>query len=69
MEGISVGSLILIIVLAVLLFGSKRLRSLGEDVGQAVKGFRKGMKDVEEAKTDVKTESVEKKNLSDASEK
>ncbi len=53
MEGLSIGSLVLIIILAILLFGSKRLRSLGEDVGEAVKGFRKGMNHVDEAKKDI----------------
>ncbi len=63
MEGLSIGSLILILVIAILLFGSKRLRSLGEDVGQAIKGFRKGMKEVDNAKEDVKSENVVKKEV------
>ena len=43
--GISIGSLLLIFVIVVVLFGSKRLRGLGEDLGSALKGFRKGIKD------------------------
>ncbi len=41
--GIGIGSVIIILVIVILLFGTKRLRHLGEDLGTAVKGFRKGM--------------------------
>ncbi len=41
----SVGSILLILVIAVLLFGTKRIRNIGEDLGAAVKSFRKGMGD------------------------
>jgi sec-independent protein translocase protein TatA len=44
----SIGSLLLILVIAVLLFGTKKLRHIGEDLGAAVKSFRKGMQDKEE---------------------
>lgn len=43
--GNSPGSLLLIFLIAVVLFGTKRLRSLGEDLGAAVASFRKGLKD------------------------
>ena len=45
----SIGSLLLILVIAVLLFGTKKLRNIGEDLGAAVKSFRKGMQDKEES--------------------
>jgi len=50
----SVGSLLLILVIAFLLFGTKRLRNIGEDLGAALKSFRKGMKeeDVKSVNTD-----------------
>ena len=41
--GISPGSLLLIFLIVIVLFGTKKLRSLGEDVGKALQGFRKGM--------------------------
>ncbi len=50
--GISLGSLILILLIVVLLFGTKRLRNIGEDLGSAVKSFRKGMQDEENEKKD-----------------
>ena len=41
--GISPGSLILIFLIVILLFGTKKLRSLGEDLGKALQGFKKGL--------------------------
>jgi sec-independent protein translocase protein TatA len=43
LSGISPLSLLLILGIVVLIFGTKRLRSLGRDAGEAVKGFREGM--------------------------
>jgi len=43
MGGISFGSLLLIFLIVVLLFGTKRLREIGEDLGHAVRNFRKGL--------------------------
>jgi sec-independent protein translocase protein TatA len=37
--------LIVILVLALIIFGTARLRSMGTDVGAAVKGFRQAMRD------------------------
>jgi sec-independent protein translocase protein TatA len=37
--------LIVILVLALIIFGTTRLRSMGADVGAAVKGFRRAMHD------------------------
>lgn len=46
--GISPGSLILIFLIIVLLFGTKKLSTLGEDIGKALQGFRKGLKGLED---------------------
>ena len=43
--GISVWQLLILLVIVVLVFGTKRLRNMGSDLGSAVKGFRKGMED------------------------
>ena len=42
--GISPGSLLLIFLIIVVLFGTKKLACLGEDLGKALKGFKKGLK-------------------------
>lgn len=46
--GISVWQLLILLLIVVLVFGTKRLRNMGGDLGAAVKGFRKGMEDVKE---------------------
>lgn len=41
--GISIWQLLIILLIVVMLFGTKRLKSLGSDVGEAIKGFRKSV--------------------------
>ncbi len=43
--GISIWQLLIILAIVIMLFGTKRLRTLGSDLGSAVKGFRKSMQD------------------------
>ena len=43
--GISVWQLLIILAIVVMLFGTSRLRSLGGDLGSAIKGFRNAMQD------------------------
>jgi sec-independent protein translocase protein TatA len=43
--GISMWQLLILLLIVVLVFGTKRLRNMGGDLGAAVKGFRKGMED------------------------
>jgi sec-independent protein translocase protein TatA len=45
MGGISIWQLLIIAVIVVLLFGTKKLRNLGGDLGSAVKGFKNAMGD------------------------
>lgn len=44
---ISTGQIIVILVVVLLLFGTKRLRNIGGDLGAAIKGFKKSMSDGE----------------------
>jgi len=43
--GISMWQLLILLLIVVLVFGTKRLRNMGGDLGAAIKGFRKGMED------------------------
>jgi len=47
--GIGFPELLLILLIVFLLFGSKKLSSLGRDLGGAIKDFRKSMKEDESA--------------------
>lgn len=46
--GISIWQLLIIALIIVLLFGTKKLRTLGSDLGGALKGFKKAMKEDED---------------------
>lgn len=71
-SGISIWQLLIILAIVVMLFGTKRLRNIGTDLGSAIKGFKKSVADdepeqPEETKnldetsdTEVKAEAVEK---------
>lgn len=50
--GISVWSLLLILAIVLLLFGTKKLRNIGGDLGGAIKGFKSAMSDGEAEKRD-----------------
>ena len=43
--GFSTTHLIIFLVIIVVIFGTKKLRNIGADLGGAVKGFKDGMKD------------------------
>ncbi|MEM6406325.1 MAG: twin-arginine translocase TatA/TatE family subunit [Pseudomonadota bacterium] len=52
-SGISIWQLVIILGIVLLLFGSKRLRHLGSDLGNALRGFKQAMSDPDaNAKTD-----------------
>lgn len=45
--GISPWQLLIVLVIIVLIFGTKRLRNIGSDLGSAVKGFKKSVSEDE----------------------
>ena len=47
--GISIWSLLLILAIVVLLFGTKKLRNVGADLGGAIRSFKKSVKDEDDA--------------------
>ena len=48
LSGIGIPSLLLILVIVLLLFGTKKLRNMGGDLGSAIKGFKKAVTEKEE---------------------
>jgi sec-independent protein translocase protein TatA len=68
MGGISVWQLAIIAVIVVLLFGTKKLRNLGSDLGSSIKGFKKAVTDVgDEDRTDSKNDVLTDKSNIEAS--
>jgi sec-independent protein translocase protein TatA len=50
--GLSVPHLLVVLTIVVLVFGTKRLKNLGGDLGEAIKGFRHAVKDGESESRD-----------------
>ena len=50
--GISIWQLLIILLVVLVLFGSKKLRSIGSDLGQGIKGFKKAINDDESMEND-----------------
>ncbi|KJG13340.1 preprotein translocase subunit TatA [Photobacterium iliopiscarium] len=68
MGGISIWQLLIIALIIVLLFGTKKLRTLGGDLGSAVKGFKKAIGDEDSApaaKKETTDADFEQKNITD----
>ncbi|NNC54200.1 MAG: Sec-independent protein translocase subunit TatA [Pseudomonadales bacterium] len=45
--GISIWQLLIILLIVVMIFGTKRLKNVGSDLGGAIKGFKKSLQDDE----------------------
>ena len=69
--GISIWSLLLVLVIVVLLFGTKKLRNVGGDLGGAIKNFKKSVKEEEAENAAKKSEdaSIIEGTASDVEEK
>ncbi|MFS8932489.1 twin-arginine translocase subunit, sec-independent protein export, tatA/E homolog [Cupriavidus taiwanensis] len=48
MGSFSIWHWLIVLVIVMLVFGTKKLRNIGQDLGGAVKGFKDGMKDGED---------------------
>ena len=59
--GISIWSLLLILAIVILLFGTKKLRNVGGDLGGAIKNFKKSVKDEEAAQDKEAAQVIEGK--------
>ncbi|WNO08737.1 Sec-independent protein translocase subunit TatA [Teredinibacter sp. KSP-S5-2] len=67
--GISIWQLLIILVIVLLLFGTKRLKGLGSDLGGAIKGFKQAMNEDEAAEEQKKVEQEETDTASTEQEK
>lgn len=64
--GISIWQLVIVLGIVVLLFGTKKLRNLGGDLGSAVKGFKKAMNDDSQKEESEETPDNKKLTADDA---
>ncbi|HXF66264.1 MAG TPA: Sec-independent protein translocase subunit TatA [Burkholderiales bacterium] len=56
MGSLSIWHWLIVLLVVVLIFGTKKLRSIGADLGSAVRGFKEGMKSEEEKAAQAKAE-------------
>lgn len=60
--GISIWQLLIVLAIVVLIFGTKRLKNIGGDMGSAIKSFKSAMNDDDKTENkDQAPESLEKK--------
>jgi sec-independent protein translocase protein TatA len=60
--GISIPQLLIILLIVALLFGTKKLRGIGSDLGSALKGFKNAIKE-EDSEQAAKTEDKDEENV------
>ena len=53
MGGLSIWHWLIVLLIVVMVFGTKKLKNMGSDLGGAVKGFKDGMKDGSQPETPV----------------
>jgi sec-independent protein translocase protein TatA len=69
MGGIGIWQLLIILLIVVMLFGTKRLKNLGSDLGGALKGFKTAIKDEEEEKASDEAEVVDGETIDSTAKK
>ncbi|MBA6253590.1 MULTISPECIES: Sec-independent protein translocase subunit TatA [unclassified Colwellia] len=63
MGNMGIWQLLIVAVIIVLLFGTKKLRNLGGDLGSAVKGFKNAMTDSNAKKEEESAENIADKSV------
>jgi len=56
--GISVWQLLIVLVIVLMIFGTKKLRNMGGDLGSAIKGFKKAVTEKEETSEETPDEAT-----------
>jgi sec-independent protein translocase protein TatA len=54
MGGLGIRELVIILLVVLVVFGAKKLRTVGSDLGQAVRGFKKAVNESEEEQSSLK---------------
>lgn len=62
MGSFSIWHWLIVLVIVLLIFGTKKLRNVGQDLGGAVKGFKDGMKDATAENKPVDTQPTQQVN-------
>ncbi|WP_415889651.1 Sec-independent protein translocase subunit TatA [Neptuniibacter sp. SY11_33] len=60
--GISIWQLLIILAIIILIFGTKKFKNIGSDLGGAVKGFKKAMTEEEKAKEEAENKQIKQED-------
>lgn len=63
---ISLPQILIILLIVLLIFGTKRIRNIGSDLGGAIREFRRGVRDDDDNEDDSQQESGDKKSTEEA---
>lgn len=66
--GIGIWQLLIVLAIVILLFGTKRLGSIGSDLGKAIKGFKTSVKDEDAEKAEAEESANAERNVEDQTE-
>jgi len=69
MGSFSIWHWLIVLVIVALIFGTKKLRNIGEDLGGAVKGFKKGMNEAKDESQPSVTQQVQDSSTIDVQAK
>jgi len=64
--GISIWQMLIVLAIVILIFGTKRLKNLGGDVGGVIKGFKSAMTEEDKGEEKKAPDSLDKKDSADA---
>jgi len=62
-SGISIWQLLIVLLIVLLVFGTKRLKNIGSDMGSAIKGFKGAMSDTGQEKKEKEKEEAQPEQL------
>jgi sec-independent protein translocase protein TatA len=66
--GISIWQLLIILVIVILLFGTKKLRNMGGDLGSAIKSFRKSVREGDDKEGGEEEDTTARREVEDQTE-
>jgi sec-independent protein translocase protein TatA len=69
MGSLSIWHWLIVLLIVALVFGTKKLRNIGTDLGGAVKGFKEGMKDSENPSADAQQRELPRNDTVDVDAK
>ena len=68
MGSFSIWHWLIVLLVVVLVFGTKKIRNMGSDLGSAVKGFKDGLKDGQKTQETVSTMDIPEEQIEETTE-